>query len=89
VLTTILHQQHAVGRFLENLVKPQLRTTFYPRSVLRTSGRGWKCMLQDYAVGRRDGSLYDCDFNQALGLPLYKAASAINGFDYERRSNEG
>jgi hypothetical protein len=31
-----------------------------------------------------DGTLYDCDFNQALGFPVDDVSPHITGFDHER-----
>ncbi len=78
-----------VGRFLENLVRTGNYDDYLSAlcSAYNPAAAG-NVMCRTTLSAGWDGSLYDCDFNQALGLPLSEGLpSAINGFDYERLSN--
>jgi radical SAM/Cys-rich protein len=78
-----------LGRYMDYLVDSsnfrdyinELFTSYNPSSVpnvmwRKTSAVGW------------DGTLYDCDFNQALELPINpEGVQHINDFDYEKLKN--
>ncbi len=75
-----------VGRFLSflersgnlNRYMERLRATFNPSAVQNVMCR------QMLSIGR-DGSLYDCDFNQMLGLKCgHGAPDNIRDFDIEK-----
>ncbi len=76
-----------LGRFRDRLVHSgdyerycaMLESSFNPDTLDRLMCRslvsvGW------------DGRLYDCDFNQVLGIPVTQAGSHIRGFDHDALS---
>jgi radical SAM/Cys-rich protein len=74
-----------VGRFRDSLVHTnnlerymeELRAAFNPATI-----EGLMCRHL-ISIGW-DGTLYDCDFNQALGFPVDDVSPHITGFDHER-----
>ena len=71
-----------IGRFVHDLAREGraepymqlLRDSFNPRTV-----EGLMCRYQLH-VGW-DGTMYDCDFNYALGLPANQGATHVHDFD--------
>ena len=74
-----------VGRFRNFLAKTgslekymgRLRSSFNPETL-----EGVMC--RHLISIRWDGALFDCDFNQVLGLPLREPPQHVSGFDYSR-----
>ncbi len=78
-----------VGRFLENLIRTGNYDDYFTAlcSAYNPAAAGNVMCRSILSVGW-DGSLYDCDFNQALGLPVANGQpSTIDGFDYGQLSN--
>ena len=72
----------AIGRFLDDLRRKGkaddylrlLRDSFNPATI-----SGLMCRHQLH-VGH-DGTMYDCDFNYAIGLPVRSRAQHVRDFD--------
>ncbi len=78
-----------VGRFLESLLNTGNYDDYFSAlcSAYNPAAAGNVMCRSTVSVGW-DGSLYDCDFNQALGLPVEKGQpSDIAEFDYARLAN--
>jgi len=76
------------GRFQEMLVRTDERVRYIEsaRSALNTDTfEGLMC--RHLLNVRWDGTLYDCDFNQALGLPVRSASRHIRDFDLQSLSH--